>query len=135
MGVSTIGRSAKNPRCRIAQPKRKTTAATSVAAAAKPASAGRDELALGVVMSRRRLDAPAAGRQHGERHEREEPRDVEVEPVRQGELEADQDRSGKGPELQRSLAPRHEVARDRAGDEQADREWLEEAEVRNPGRV
>src|SRR5512132_1950290 len=107
----------KTPRWSTPQPTRNSTPATSVAATAKPVSAGRDELALSVVMRRNSLHAPAAGGQHDERDEGEEPRYVEVEPVRQGQLEADQDGGGERGELERSLAPRHEVASDRAYDE------------------
>ena len=48
------------------------------------------------------------------RGEGEEPRDVEVEPVRQDELEADQQRAGQRGELERRLPPREEGGRDRA---------------------
>ena len=48
----------------------------------------------------------AAGDQRDERDEGEEPRDVEVEPVRQHELEADEQRRGERGELERRLAPR-----------------------------
>src|SRR5262249_37758107 len=127
--------SVKNPRWSTAHATRKSAHATSVAAKAKPASAGRDELALSVVMRRNSLHARTAGGQHDEGHEREEPRDVEVEPVGQGQLEAEQDGRGQGGELERRLAPRDEVARDRADDEERDRELLERAEVGDPGRV
>src|SRR3954469_14635917 len=86
-------------------------------------------------MGRRSLDSPAARRQHDEDDEREEPRDVEVEPVRQRELEADQDGTGESGELESRLAARDEVAGDRARHEQADRRRLEKAEVRDPRRV
>src|SRR6478609_5075824 len=122
----------KNPRWSTPQPTRNSAHATSVAAKAKPVSAGRNELAVSVVMRRRSLYAPAAGNKHDEGDEGEEPRDVEVEPVRQRELEADQDGRGQGGQLERRLAPRDEVAGDRARDEQRDRDLLKRAEVGNP---
>src|SRR5262245_42434524 len=121
----------KNPRWRMAQPTRNTR----VAANAKLVSAGRDELALSVVMRGHSLYAPTAGSQHDENDEREEPRDVEVEPVGQRQLKADQHRGGQGGELERRLAAGDEVARDRPHDEEDDRDLLERAEIRNPGRV
>src|SRR5262245_66646672 len=101
--------SVKNPRWSTAHATRNSAHATSAAAKAKPASAGRDELALSVVMRGHSLHARTAGGQHDEGHEGEEPRDVEVEPVGQRQLEADQDGCGESGELEWSLAPRDEV--------------------------
>src|SRR5262245_60092593 len=125
----------KKPRWSTLQPTRNRTHAANVAAKAKLVSAGRDELALSVVMRRNSLHAPAAGGQHDEGDEREEPRDVEVEPVRQRELEADQHGGGERGELERRLAARDEVAGDRPRDEERDRDLLERAEVGDPCRV
>src|SRR5262245_9507518 len=127
--------SVKNPRWSTPHATRKSVHATSVAAKAKPVSAGRDQLALRDGMRRNSLHARTAGGQDDEGDEREEPRDVEVEPVGQGQLEADQDGRGEGRELERRLAPRDEVAGDRPHHEQQDRDLLERAEVGNAGSV
>ena len=60
VGVSTIGSLAKNPRCSRPQPTRKSATATSVAATANAKSAGRDELAVSVVIDGSRRGAAAA---------------------------------------------------------------------------
>src|SRR5947207_14091321 len=110
-----IGWCVKKPRWSTPQLTRKSTTATSVAATANGGSAGRDQLARSVLIRGSRLGPPrGAGRHDDERGEGEEPRDVEVEPVREGELEADQQGRGEGGELEWSLPPRHEVAGDGA---------------------
>src|SRR5688572_26052486 len=86
------------------------------------------------VTGRSRLVASARS-QDDEDGEREEPRDVEVEPVGQCELEADQERSGERGQLQRGLAARDEVAGDGAEREQDEEDLLRGAEVRDPRRV
>src|SRR3954451_14145641 len=58
------------------------------------------------------------GGQQGEGGEGEEPRDVEIEPVRQHELEADQQRGRERGELQLVLHSRHEVEEERAEQKQ-----------------
>src|SRR5438128_12417644 len=126
----------KNPRCSTPQPTRKSTIATSVAATANGGSTGRDQLAGSVLIRGSRLGPPrGTGCQHDERGEGEEPGDVEVEPVREGELEADQDGRGQRGELERRLAAGDEVAGDRPGHEQSDDDLLEPAEVGDSGRV
>ena len=59
------------------------------------------ELFLGDVRLRGRQDLRRLGREQRERGEREEPGDVEVEPVRQHDLEAGEERAGEGGELER----------------------------------
>src|SRR6266571_7750558 len=92
----------KKPRWSTPHPTRKSTIATSVAATAIGGSTGRDQLAGSVLIGGRRFLTPSgARRQDDERGEGEEPWDVEVEPVRQRELEADQDGRGERGELER----------------------------------
>src|SRR5580765_1842557 len=73
--------------------------------------------------------------QQGERDEGEEPGDVEVEPVRQNELEADQKRAGQGPKLQRRFDPGEECRGDCTDDEKTFEHPLDDVEVRNPACV
>src|SRR5919199_1079159 len=83
--------------CRGPHESVRRTRPTAMAGPAPPASAGRDELwevalMLGSAGGGLRLDDALGGRrEHRERDEWEEPRDVKVEPVRQHELEADQE--------------------------------------------
>src|SRR5918992_4878332 len=89
---------------------RKTPSAT--VAAAQAASARRYELSDRALI-RRRLDA-CPRREWSERregHEREEPRNVEVEPMREDELEANHERSRERCQLDEILLSRHEVER------------------------
>src|SRR5687768_12954442 len=81
-----------------------------------------------------RRDA-GTGREHGEGDEGEEPGDVEVEPVRQHELEADQDRGGERGELQDRLAARHERDQHSAGGHQDLEHLLHHVEVRDARSV
>src|SRR3954451_14225686 len=74
-------------------------------------------------------------REHGEGGEREEPRQVEVEPVRQHELEAEQQRCGERGELERRLAPRDEVDGDGADQQGALEHALQEVQVGQAGVV
>src|SRR3954452_17133939 len=71
-------------------------------------------------------------REHGEGREREEPRQVEVEPVRQHELEAEQQRGGQGGELQRRLATWDEVDGDCADQQRPLEHALEQLQVGQP---
>ena len=88
-----------------------------------------------------RARAPARGRglsprqQQREQDEGQEPRDVEVRPVGERELEADEHGSAQRGELERALAQRDR--RDDAGErEDADLEdHLHDVEVRDPARV
>ena len=64
-----------------------------------------------------------------ERDEGEKPRDVEVEPVRQHELEADQERTGEGCELKRRLARGKEGKGDRPDDEEPLEHPLHDAKI------
>src|SRR5205814_10248163 len=74
-------------------------------------------------------------REHREGCEREEPRQVEVEPVRQHQLEAEQQGGGERGQLERRLAARDEVDGDRA-DEQCDLEHaLEDVQVGQAGVI
>src|SRR5688500_900543 len=97
--MSTISSSSYQPPCTPAQAPRKTTQAASAAR----------------LVNRRDAITRA---QHGEGDEGEEPGDVEVEPVREHELEPDQDRAGQGRELERRLVPGEEREGERAGHDQ-----------------
>src|SRR3954470_9201288 len=68
-------------------------------------------------------------REHGEGGEREEPRQVEVEPVRQHDLEAEQQRGGERGELERRLAARDEVDGDRSEQERDLEHALQQVQV------
>src|SRR4051812_38191706 len=74
-------------------------------------------------------------REHGEGGEREEPRQVEVEPVRQHDLEAEQQRGGERGELERRLAPRDEVDGDRAEQQRHLEHPLQQVQVGQAGVV
>src|SRR5215211_2504849 len=110
-----IGFRCQNPTCRRPQEMLRRTSPSAIAGPAPPASAGRDELSdlalmLGPARSGLDLhDAPDGRREDGEGDEGEEPGDVEIEPVREDELEADEDRRGEGAELDHVLPPWHEV--------------------------
>src|SRR5689334_16257201 len=67
--------------------------------------------------------------------EREEPRDVGVDPVRQDELEAEQQHAGERRKLKRSLVPRQEREHERSDDEQPLEETLQQVQVGDPLRV
>ena len=60
-----------------------------------------------------RTGAPEAAEQ-GDHHEREEPRDVEVEPVRDAELQRDEDRRAERRQADDVAPARHEREHDRA---------------------
>src|SRR6187551_3056172 len=93
-----ISSSSYQPVCAMPQETRKSAAAAAAASSVNRRGAG-------------------TGRQEREGDEGEEPRDVEVEPVRQHELEADQHGGGERGELEDRLPPRHERNEQRAGDE------------------
>src|SRR5687767_9690423 len=75
-----------------------------------------------------RRDA-GTGREHGEGDKGEEPRDVEVEPVRQHELEADQDGGGERGQLQDRLPARHERNQQGSGDDEHLEHLLDDVEI------
>src|SRR5919201_822821 len=87
----------QKPRWRSAQETVRRASPTRTPGAAAPASAGRNELSdlaftLAAGLGSLRLDRAAERRREdGEGDEREEPRDVEVEPMCQDELEADRE--------------------------------------------
>src|ERR687895_1795361 len=98
-----------------------TRTATAAARAAIEGSTGRNKLAVvntGCIPRKRPavLRGPG-GSEHREGDEGEEPGQVEVEPVRERQLEADQHCGRERRELKDGLAPRHEEDRDRADDE------------------
>src|SRR4029077_9917155 len=109
-----------------------TASATNPAASASRRSAGRDQRSCVVLNRNRGLGGYglALDRQNDQRDEGEEPGQVEVEPVRQHELEADQQGGGQRGELPRRLPPRHEVDGDRANHEQHLEHALDEMQVR-----
>src|SRR6185436_16842070 len=108
--MSTISLSSYVPVCRTPHEARKSAAAATAAS-----SVNRRGLVTSV--------------EHREGDEGEEPRDVEIEPVGQHELEADQDGRGEGGELQDRLPPRHERDEHGASDEEHLQHLLDEMEV------
>src|SRR5205085_2535730 len=113
------------------------TDARATASATRRRSAGRDQLAsLSITLgSRLGRDTLPLRRQHDEREEREEPRQVEVEPVRQHELEADQERGGQRGELAGGLPARQEVRRDGRDREEHLEHALKDVEVGQPRAI
>src|SRR4029450_7488771 len=122
-----IGFRSQKPTCRRPQEIVRRTSPSAMAEPARPASAGWDELSdlalmLGPRGSRLRLERPLQRRREdGEGHEREEPGDVEIEPVGQDELEADENRGRERAQLDHVLPSRDEVDRD-GGHEEDDLE-------------
>src|SRR3954451_8353564 len=110
------------------------TAIATAPSAAMRWSAGCDQLSdrllngLGAGLGRRR-------RQGRVRDEGEEPRDVEIEPVCQHELKAEQQHAGQCGELQRRLSLRHVREREDGNDEQRLEEALQDVQVRESARV
>src|SRR5918999_5585067 len=104
-----IGLRSQKPTWSSAHATVRRTSPTATAWAVRPASAGGDELSslaftLGACLGGRGLDGRDEGRgKHCEGDEGEEPRDVEVEPVRQHELEADEQGARERGELERCL--------------------------------
>src|ERR671931_533462 len=118
-----IGLRCQKPTWSSPQETVRRTSPRATASAARPASAGGNELSdlaftLGARLGGLGLDGAPPGRgEDREGDEGEEPRDVEVEPVRQHELEADHERSRQRCELERVLPPGDEEDRDRGGDD------------------
>ena len=83
--------------------------------------------ALALLSRRGRACEHGGGREHRDRGEAEEPRDVRVEPVRQAELEAGEERGRERGELERRLVARHERDDESARDEQALQHVLDDA--------
>src|SRR5215207_1830307 len=83
-------------------------------------------------VNRRGLVTPVEDR---EGDEGEEPWDVEIEPVRQHELESDQDGGGQRSELQDRLAPRQERDEHGACDQEHLQHLLDDMEVGHTFRV
>src|SRR4051795_1626507 len=105
------------------------TAIATAPSAAMRWSAGCDQL------SDRLLNGLGAGlgcrrRQRRVRDEGEEPRDVEIEPVCQHELEAEQQHTGQRGELQGRLALRNVRKSEHCDDEQRLQEALQDVQVR-----
>src|SRR5713101_1897124 len=104
---------------------------------ATPRLAGSDQLRDWTLIALSLDDRLGCGRRRERRvrDEREEPGDVEVEPVRQHELEAEQQDARQRGELKRRLAPRHE--RERNGREHDERleHALREMQIRQSLRV
>src|SRR6185295_1327367 len=114
--MSTISPSSYHPVCRTPHEARKSAAAATAAS-----SVNRRGLVTSV--------------EHREGDEGEEPWDVEIEPVRQHDLEADQHRCSQRSELQDRLAPRDERHEQRAPDQQDLQHLLDEVKVGNAFRV
>src|SRR3712207_6783920 len=113
--MSTICSSFSGPTCASSQHTRKSTHAPSATA---------------LVNRREAITAI----EDGEGDEREEPRNVEIEPVRQDDLEADEEGGGERGEAQRRA---HAHERDDDGGEHEKRleHLLDEVQVGNPRRV
>src|SRR5918995_2732287 len=108
--MSTISPSSYQAVCSAAQASRKSPAATAAASSVN-------------------LRGGVTSVEQGEGDEGEEPRDVEIEPVRQHELEADQDCGGEGGELQDRLPAGHEGEEHRARGDEHLQDLLEDVEV------
>src|SRR5205809_4631004 len=115
---------ANQPWCRTAQAQMKTARPTAPTAEAL----GGDELRdwLDISLNDALRPAGRLRREHRVRREREEPRDVEVEPVREHELEAEQQHARQRSQLQRGLRPGYERERHRGDDDQHLEHALEE---------
>src|SRR5260221_7698690 len=70
-----------------------------------------------------------------ERDERQRPQEIEVEPVREHDLEPEQDRGGQGSQLERPLPARDEGNEERECGRATLEDPLDEMEVRQPARV
>src|SRR5688500_19840498 len=112
--MSTISPSSYQAVCSAAQASRKSPAATAAATSVN-------------------LRGGVTSVEQGEGDEGEEPRDVEVEPVRQHELEADQDRGRQRGQLEDRLPPRDEGDEERARDEEHLEHLLHGVQVRHAG--
>ena len=84
---------------------------------------------------RSRLLIASLRKEQPQEDERDDPREVEVEPVGQRELEGDEHGGGERGQLERALAPRHDRDEPRECDREDDDDGLKEPEVGNPARV
>src|SRR3990170_4519557 len=110
---------------------RRTAAPTAAARAALRISPGGHER-LDLAVARRALGRLRPRRlrsQEGDRDEWEEPRDVEIEPVREHELEADEERRRQSREPDRRPRPRDEGERESREHEHDLERPLDEREV------
>src|SRR5688500_9674375 len=114
--MSTISPSSYQAVCSAAQASRKSPAATAAATSVN-------------------LRGGVTSVEQGEGDEGEEPRDVEVEPVREHELEADQDRTGERGDLKRRLRPREEVDGDSSEQDADLQSCLDGVEVGEAGML
>src|SRR6187399_1227607 len=114
--MSTISPSSYQAVCSTAHERRKTAAAAAAASSVN-------------------LRGAITSVEQCEGDEGEEPWDVEVEPVRQYKLEADQDRGGERGELENRLLPRHERGQDRTGDDEHLHHLLDDVQIGDPGGV
>src|SRR4249919_2455973 len=114
--MSMISPSSYQAVCNIAQESRNSTAAAAAASSVN-------------------LRGAVTSVEQCEGDEGEEPRDVEIEPVRQRELEADQERGGDRSQLQDRLTARHEGGQDRSGDDEHLQHLLDDVQVRDAGGV
>src|SRR5436190_23946962 len=107
---------ARNPWWRSVQDPAKSPIPRQAAATAVAVLACGNQRAWAVLTRRlflrRRNDDARGGREQGDRREGEEPGDVQVEPVRQAQLEAEHERAGQCSQLQRRLATGEEVRGD-----------------------
>src|SRR5262245_24355302 len=115
----------QKPVCRSAQEIVKSTIPSAIACATRAGSARGNECSWLVLKLGGRLGRLDRTRRHergceeSEGDEWEEPRDVEVEPVREHDLKADQKRGGQCRKLDLMLDTRHEEESD-GGDHQGD---------------
>src|SRR3954453_9332094 len=105
----------QKPECKSAHEIVRRTTPNASAAASRLGSARGNECSRPVLkLGRRPRFLSGGGRQHrrreeGDGNEGEEPRDVEVEPVGENELEADEERGRERGDLQLVLHPGYEI--------------------------
>src|SRR6266540_2082085 len=130
-GVSTIWPRSNQPWWIPIHEPTKTASATAAAAALTNGDGFRNSL----IDDRHRLGHRLCRRQRRVGDEGEEPRDVEVRPVRQHHLESEQEDAGQRRELQRRLPPRNHSEDERRSHEERLEEPLHDLKVRDALRV
>src|ERR687897_292208 len=109
-----------------------TISPSSYQAVCSAAQASRNSSAASAAASSVNLRGGATSVEAGESDEGEEPGDVQIEPVRQHELEADQDGGGERRELQDRLPAGHEREQHRARGDEHLQDLLDDVEVGHP---
>src|ERR671911_168512 len=109
-----------------------TISPSSYQAVCSAAQASRNSSAASAAASSVNLRGGVTSVEDGESDEGEEPGDVQIEPVRQHELEADQDGGGERRELQDRLPAGHEREQHRARGDEHLQDLLDDVEVGHP---